>query len=380
MKKVVVVAPTYNEKGEIENLINKVFDQSKKLSNWEIYLLIVDSQSKDGTIEIIKKLQKKFPNHLHLFETEKEGLGKAYLKGFKYCEEKINPYLIIQIDADGQHDPNKIPEFIKKIEQGADFVVGTRYSKGGSIPANWGLHRKILSIGAHYVIKFGFMKLKVTEWTNGYRAIKFWLVKNAYDHLRNYSGYVFQVAFLDFAIKNNAVLDEIPIHFKERTSGISKINAFQYSFQTFLYVFNNSSFIKFVIVGFIGFAVDFSAAYLFINKLHVVKAPANMLSAEIAIVFNFFLNNFWSFKDKKIEGGIFSYLWKFITFNFVSSGSIIIQGAGLSLALRFLGDKNIHLSGTVSIGSWIIYKILIIALVIIPYSYILYNKFVWKKK
>ena len=63
----------------------------------------------------------------------------------KYCEEKISPYLIIQIDADGQHDPNKIPEFIKKIEQGADFVVGTRYSGGGSIPENWGLHRKILS-------------------------------------------------------------------------------------------------------------------------------------------------------------------------------------------------------------------------------------------
>jgi len=379
MKKVVVVAPTYNEKGEIENLINKVFEQSKKLSNWELYLLIVDSLSKDGTVEKVKKLQNKFPR-LHLLETEKEGLGKAYLKGFKYCEENINPYLIIQIDADGQHDPNKIPEFIKKIEQGADFVVGTRYSKGGSIPVNWGLHRKILSIGANSVIKFGFMKLKVTEWTNGYRAIKFWLIKNAYDHLKNYSGYVFQVAFLDFAIKNNAVLGEIPIHFKERTTGISKINAFQYSFQTLLYVLKNSSFIKFVIAGFIGFAVDFSFAYIFINKLHVAKAPANMYSAELAIFFNFLLNNFWSFKDKKIIGGFFAYLIKFITFNFVSSGSIIIQGVGLSLALKFIGDKNINVFGLISLSSWVIYKVLIIAFIIIPYSYILYNKVIWKKK
>jgi len=379
MKKFVVIASTYNEKGEIENLVYKVFEQQKKLLNWEIYLLIVDSFSKDGTIEIVKKLQKKFPK-LHLLETEKEGLGKAYLSGFKYCEEKINPYLIIQIDADGQHDPEKIPDFIKKIEQGADFVVGTRYSKGGSIPSNWGLHRKILSIGANSVVKFGFMKLKVTEWTNGYRAIKFWLVKKAYNHLANYSGYVFQVAFLDFAIKNNAVIDEIPIHFKERITGTSKINAFQYSFQTLLYVFKNSSFIKFVIVGLIGFAVDFSFAYLFINKLHIVKAPANMLSAEIAILSNFLLNNFWSFKDKKIAGGFFTYLIKFLTFNFVSSGSVIIQGAGLSLALRFFGDKNIHLFGVVNIGSWIIYKILIIAFIIIPYSYILYNRFIWKKK
>ena len=379
MKKVVVIAPTYNEKGEIDNLINKVFNLSEKLPNWEIHLLIVDSHSKDGTIEIIKKLQEKFIN-LHLLETEKEVLGKAYLKGFKYCEKNINPYLIIQIDADGQHDPDKIPEFIKKIEKGADFVVGTRYSKGGSIPSNWGLHRKILSIGANLVVKFGFMKLKVTEWTNGYRAIKFWLIKNAYDHLKNYSGYVFQVAFLDFAIKNNAVLDEIPIHFKERKTGISKINALQYSSQTFLYVFNNSSFIKFVAVGFMGFAVDFGFASIFINKFHIPKASANMFSAEIAIVFNFLMNNFWSFKEKKIQGGLFAYLVKFLTFNLVSSGSILIQGGGIYLALKFFGDKNIGFFGLFNIGSWIIYKILIIGFIIIPYSYILYNKIIWKKK
>ncbi|MDO9027353.1 MAG: glycosyltransferase [Candidatus Roizmanbacteria bacterium] len=368
MKKIVVIAPTYNEKGSIDNLINEVFKQSEKVPNWEIHLLIVDSHSKDGTIESVKKLQKNFTN-LHLLETEKEGLGKAYLKGFKYCEEKINPYLIIQIDADGQHDPNKIPDFLKKIEQGADFVVGTRYSKGGSIPANWGLHRKILSIGANSIIKFGFMKLKITEWTNGYRAIKFWLVKSAYDHLKNYSGYVFQVAFLDFAIKNNAVLEEIPIHFKERTTGISKINAFQYSFQTFLYVFNNSSFIKFVIVGLIGFAIDFGISYLMIERLHQAIWLATLLSTETAITSNFLINNFWSFAHKKIEGGPLSYIFNFLKFNLVSSGSIAIQTFGVSILVNVFGRKL-----------WYLYKILIIAFVIIPYSYILYNRVVWRNK
>lgn len=368
MKKVVVIAPTYNEKGEIENLVNKIFDQSKKLLNWEIYLLIVDSHSKDGTVKIIRKLQEKFPR-LHLLETEKEGLGKAYLKGFKYCEEKINPYLIIQIDADGQHDPDKIPEFIKKIEQGADFVVGTRYSKGGSIPSNWGLHRKILSIGANLIVKFGFMKLKVTEWTNGYRAVKFWLVKNAYDHLKNYSGYVFQVAFLDFAIKNNAVLGEIPIHFKERTTGISKINALQYSSQTFLYVFNNSSFIKYVIVGFAGFFVDFGISYIAIEKFHRPVWLGTILSGETAIICNFLLNNFWSFAHKKIKGGFGSFLWSFLKFNLISSGSVLIQIVLLQLLIVLLGKQF-----------WYIYKVIIIGFVIIPYSYILYNKVIWKTK
>lgn len=368
MKKVVIVAPTYNEKGAIENLVNKVFDQSKKLLNWEIYLLIVDSQSKDGTIEIVKRLQNKFPN-LYLLETEKEGLGKAYLRGFKYCEEKINPYLIIQIDADGQHDPNKIPEFIKKIEQGADFVVGTRYSKGGSIPENWGLNRKILSIGANFVIKFGFMKPKVTEWTNGYRAIKFWLVKNACDYLKNYSGYVFQVAFLDFAIKNNAVLGEIPIHFKERTTGVSKINAFQYSFQTFLYVFKNSSFIKYVVVGFTGFFIDFGISYIAIEKIHWTVWQGTILSGEIAIICNFFLNNFWSFAHKRIKGEFGSFLWSFLKFNLVTFGSVLIQIILLQLLVMLLGKQF-----------WYIYKVFVVGFIIIPYSYVLYNKFIWKKK
>ena len=339
MRKVVVIAPTYNEKGEIENLVNKVFNQSEKLLNWEIYLLIVDSHSKDGTIEVIKKLQKKFPN-LHLLETEKEGLGKAYLKGFKYCEEKINPYLIIQIDADGQHDPDKIPEFIMKIEEGANFVI-----------------------------KFGFMKLKVTEWTNGYRAIKFWLVRNAYNHLENYSGYVFQVAFLDFAIKNNAVLGEIPIHFKERTTGISKINALQYSFQTFLYVFNNSSFIKYVIVGFAGFFVDFEISYIAIEKFHRPVWLGTILSGETAIICNFLLNNFWSFAHKRIKGGLTSFLWSFFKFNLVTSGSVLIQIGLLQLLIMLLGKQF-----------WYIYKVFIIGFVIIPYSYILYNKVIWKNK
>ncbi len=368
MRKVVVIAPTFNEKGNVEKLVEQIFNQTKNVPNWEIHLLIVDSYSKDGTAEIVKKLQNRY-HHLHLLETEKEGLGKAYIRGYRYSEEKINPYLIIQIDGDGQHDPNKIPEFIKKIEQGADFVVGTRYSKGGSIPPNWGLHRKILSFCANIFIRFGFMKPKITEWTNGYRAVKFWLVKNSYEYLRNYSGYVFQVASLDFALRNNAILDEIPIHFKERTSGISKINAFQYSFQTFVYVFTHSSFIKFVIVGFIGFGIDFGISYLGIQKFHQAVWAITLMSTETAIISNFFMNNFWSFRHKKIEGGPLNFLSSFLKFNFVSSGSIAIQTIGMQILVGFFGRKL-----------WYLYKILIIAFIIIPYSYILYNKFIWKGK
>jgi dolichol-phosphate mannosyltransferase len=380
MKKALIILPTFNEAGTIKKLIEEILAQNQKTPNWEIEVLVNDSSSTDETAGIVKKLVEKNPKKIYLLETKKEGLGRAYNQAFSYAIENIKPFIIFQMDADFSHNPNDIPLFLREIEKGADMVVGARYIKGGSIPKNWGLHRKILSFVANWTIRLGFMKTNIHEWTNGYRATKIWLIKDSLNHIRNYSGYVFQIALMDYAIKKGAKIAEIPNNFVDRKYGKSKIFVSQYIFQILIYIISYSPFIKFVAVGFIGFAVDFSFAYLFINKFHISKAPANMLSAEIAIISNFLLNNFWSFKEKKIEGGIFSYLGKFITFNFVSSGSILIQGIGLSLALKFIGDRTIHLFGIANIGSWIIYKMLIIAFVIIPYSYILYNKFIWKKK
>ncbi len=379
MKKAVIVIPTYNEGGNIEKLLSGIFEQAKKITNWEIHVLVVDSKSKDNTASVVKGLAKNNP-HLHLIETEKEGLGKAYVNGFRYAIDRLNPYLLFEMDADLSHDPKNIPEFLKKIEKGADFVYGSRYIKGGSIPKDWGLHRKFFSVFGNLIFRLGFMKLKISDWTTGYRAIKTWVVKSAIDHAKNYSGYVFQIAILDKAINNGARIEEIPIHFKDRVAGTSKINFTQYISQNLFYILSHSSFVKFVIVGFIGFFIDFGFAYLFINQLNFPKAASNALSAEIAIISNFFLNNFWSFRYKKIEGGIFAYAKKFILFNVVSSGSIFIQWSGMTLALKFLGDTQISLTSVFNISSWIVYKVFIVAFLIIPYSYILYNKVIWRKK
>ena len=378
MKTAVVVIPTYNEKANIQPLIERVFAEQEKSANWDLHLLVVDSSSPDGTAEEVQKLQLTYPK-LHLLTTKKEGLGKAYIAGFTHAIETYQPYVLFEMDADLSHNPKYIPAFLQKIEKGADFVIGSRYIAGGSIPSNWGLHRKIFSTGANLFVRLGFMHLAVTDWTDGYRAIKVWVVKEALHHIKHYSGYVFQIAFLDYALGKSAHVAEVPVHFVDRTEGVSKINAFQYITQTVWYVLSHSSFIKFVITGFIGFGIDFGFAYAFINLFHIAKAVANMMSAEVAIVANFFINNFWSFSHKKITGGVFGYLKKFVMFNLVSSGSILIQGGGLALLLYFFGDRSLGM-GPVHLPSWILYKIVIIALVIIPYSYILYNKFIWKKK
>ncbi len=379
MKKAVIVIPTYNEQATISSLIKQIFDTVQQNTKWEIHILVVDSNSPDNTYQAVEKLIPHYPR-LHVLKTKKEGLGKAYIQGFKVAIEKLNPYVLFEMDADFSHNPKDIPAFIHQIENGADFVIGSRYIKGGSIPSDWGLHRKIFSIAANLFVRFGFMKLSVTDWTDGFRAIKVWVIKKAIHHVQNYSGYVFQVALLDFAITHHAHIREIPVNFIDRKEGVSKINSLQYIIQTIFYVCTHSSFIKFVLVGLFGFVVDFSFAYVFINALKIPKALSNMLSAEIAIVINFLINNFWSFRHKQITGGFVTYIKKFMLFNFVSLGSVLIQGIGLALSLKVFGDYVIHFSiMSLSIQSWILYKVCIIAFIIIPYSYVLYNKVVWKK-
>ncbi len=368
MRTAVIVVPTYNEAGNIELLTEKIFKAVEESRNWNVELLFVDSSSNDGTTEKIQNLQKS-SRKIHLLVTKKEGLGKAYVAGFEYATEKLNAYLIFEMDADLSHNPEDLPKFLKQIEQGADFVIGSRYIPGGSIPSNWGFHRKLFSRTANIFVKYGFMKRNITDWTDGYRAIKAWIVKSGMKHISKYSGYVFQIAFLDHAIKNNARITEVPVNFKDRSYGKSKINAPQYISQTVLYVLTHSPFIRFVIVGGAGFILDFIITYFFINKLHTAVWSATLVSTESAIISNFLLNNYWSFSHKKIGSSRLKFILSFLKFNLISSGSIAIQTIGMQICSYYFGREL-----------WYVYKIVIIFFIVIPYSYILYNKFIWKEK
>ncbi len=368
MRTAVVVIPTYNEAGNMNTVIDGVFQSTAGLANWNVEVLIVDSSSTDKTGEIVAEIQKK-NKKIHLLTTKKEGLGKAYIEGFKYAIDTLKAYLVFEMDADLSHDPKELPAFIKKVESGSDFVIGSRYIKGGSIPADWGFHRKIFSTLGNLIIRYGFMHLKITDWTDGYRAIKTWVVKDSMSHIRHYSGYVFQIALLDYAVKNNANISEIPINFKERKYGISKINALQYITQILFYVFTHSSFVKFVIVGLIGFVLDFGITHFLKISTGMALWTITLLSTESAIISNYLFNNFWSFAHKKIKHSKGSYFWNFIKFNLVSSGSIAIQTIGIYVITNMYGETY-----------WYIYKALIIFFIVIPYSYFFYNKFIWKEK
>lgn len=367
MKHAVIILPTYNESGSIQQLVESIFTQSAKISGWRLSVLIVDSTSPDGTAGIIQSLQKLHPD-LYLLMTGKHGLGKAYLDGFDYAIRKLQADVVFEMDADLSHDPHDISRFLTAVEDGADMVIGTRYSKGGSIPANWALHRKILSIAANLIVRLGFMNLRQSEWTNGYRAIRKWLVQKITPEMSNYTGYVFQVAFLDKAIQTGARVAEVPVHFVDRTEGVSKISTGQYIFQTLLYVFTHSSFIRFVFVGVMGAVIDFGLAYI-LKTVGLVILLANALSAETAIVSNYLMNNYWSFAHKRVKGGLPVQLLNLAKFNLISFGNILIQLVGIRIGIHIAGERY-----------WMLYKFVTITCVVIPYSYILYNKIIWKKK
>ena len=367
-ERAVIVLPTYNESGTIASVIEAVFEQAKKITKWDIHILVVDSASEDGTGEIVSKLKKDYRN-LHLLNTKKEGLGKAYIQGFREAIDNLKADVIFEMDADLSHDPKMLHKFLEHIDNGADFVIGSRYIKGGSIPQDWAFHRKLFSVLGNLIIRLGFMHLKITDLTSGYSGIRSWVVTSVLEKVDSYTGYVFQVAILDNAKKSGAKIAEVPIQFVDRTHGESKIDSVEYILQTLLYVFFESSFVKFVIVGGSGFIIDSIILYVLALQLHFPPWFAKLISAEAAIVSNFTLNNFWSFSHKQINSGKKSYLKGLIKFNIVSAGNIIIQMIGIQTLSWMFGKELI-----------LVYNVLIILFFVIPYSYVFYNKFIWKDK
>lgn len=368
MKKALIVLPTYNEKENVITLIPAIFDITKNIPGWDVEILVVEDNSPDGTADVVKDLQKDY-SKLHMIHGEKTGLGKAYQRGFAYGIKHIAPEIIFEMDSDWQHDPHIIPDFLKKIDAGADFVIGSRFIKGGSIPASWGLHRKIYSIGANIGMMIGFMKFSIHDWTSGFRAMRASFIEKTIHRYTPYDSYIFQIAILDNAVKEHLHIAEVPLNFGDRKIGVSKIPAFQYIFNIIFYVLQNSSFIRFAIVGFIGATIDFGGSFILHELLLFSIVISTICSGEMAFISNFLINNYWSFAHKKFSSKTYHFWKSFAKFHTVALGSIGIQTGLMYLATSMWNPRY-----------WYVYKTFIIGFVIIPYSYFMYNKVIWKSQ
>lgn len=214
-KKACVIIPTYNEKENIERITNAVLDQDERLS-----VLVVDDNSPDGTGQIADRMAEENARVMVLHREAKSGLGQAYIAGFKYTLEKGFDY-IFEMDADFSHDPKYLPDFLKTIEN-YDLVLGSRYIPGGGV-VNWPADRIMISkIGNIYARIITGMP--VADATGGFKCFRREVLEAIdFDEVRS-NGYSFQIEMSFRAYKKGFRIKEIPITFKDREDGTSKMS------------------------------------------------------------------------------------------------------------------------------------------------------------
>lgn len=220
--KTTIVLPTYNEKENIEEFLNAVLAEIKNIKDFDINILVVDDYSPDGTAKSVENIIKK-DKRVNLLMNNTRGLGKAYIAGFKYAIKNFDPDILIEMDSDFSHDVTKIKELLTEIKNGADFTIGSRYIKGGSIPDNWALIRKLNSKWGNIFAQIIAGLYTVKDCTSGFRAIKTSILKQIDLDNLNANGYSFQMNILFECAQKGAKLAEIPINFIDRTKGKSKL-------------------------------------------------------------------------------------------------------------------------------------------------------------
>ena len=216
MNDTLILLPTYNESDNIEPLIQKIFGVLP-----DARVLVVDDSSPDGTADIVRRMMKGDTRINLLQRARKEGLGRAYqaafLEGLKDPSNKI----FIMMDADFSHDPVYIPEMIRMAES-ADIVIGSRYCSGGSTEG-WTLWRRVLSAGANKYCRL-VSGMPIADATAGFVLIKADILRSANISSLGFSGYAFIMELKHHLWQRGARLAEVPILFKERREGESKIS------------------------------------------------------------------------------------------------------------------------------------------------------------
>ncbi|HSA31387.1 MAG TPA: polyprenol monophosphomannose synthase [Candidatus Omnitrophota bacterium] len=224
-----IIIPTYNEKENLEDLLKKIFALPINLK-----VLIVDDNSPDGTGDLAEKLARNERRISVLHRDVKQGLGKAYLAGFRYAVEHFSSDYIVGMDADLSHDPQYIPKFLEEIET-CDVVIGSRFYKGRISIINRPLSRLIFSCVAQAYVNF-FTWLSLGDTTSGFKCFKRAVIEALLKSAVLSDGYAFQIEVNYICKKLGFLVREIPVVFYDRCRGYSKIPAFHTVLEAILIV------------------------------------------------------------------------------------------------------------------------------------------------
>jgi dolichol-phosphate mannosyltransferase len=213
--KTLIIIPTYNEKDNLSPLLKEIFSYAP-----ETDILIVDDHSPDGTGELADEIHKQNAQVNVLHRPDKQGLGTAYIAGFKYAIDHGYD-AAFEMDADFSHDPRYLPDFLKAIED-ADLVIGSRYIPGGDTP-NWSLLRRFISGGGNIFARF-MLGIPVHDCTAGYRCYRRKVLEDIDLDTVQSQGYAFQIELVYRVMRHGFKIEETPIVFMDRRVGKSKMS------------------------------------------------------------------------------------------------------------------------------------------------------------
>ena len=217
MSKNLVIIPTFNEKENVEKMVLKVFSLKTTF-----HVLVVEDNSPDGTADIVKSLQKKYPDQLHIHERKgKLGLGTAYIAGFKWALQKDYDY-IFEMDCDFSHNPDDLEKLYEAATKGADVAIGSRYISGINV-VNWPLGRVLMSYFASMYVRI-VTGMKIMDTTAGFKCYRRKVLETINFEGIKLIGYGFQIEMKFTAHKFGFNIVEVPIVFTDRIEGTSKMS------------------------------------------------------------------------------------------------------------------------------------------------------------
>jgi dolichol-phosphate mannosyltransferase len=209
-----VCLPTYNERENLEKMI-------RSLQPYGVAVLVIDDNSPDGTGEIADRLAAELPNVSVLHRERKEGLGPAYLAGFRRALAEGAEF-ILEMDCDFSHEPKDVPRLVAACEHGADLALGSRYVPGGGT-ANWGVVRRLISWGGSFYARV-ILGVRIRDLTGGFKCYRRAVLETIELDAVHSKGYAFQIETTYRTLEKGFRVVEIPIRFADRTEGQSKMS------------------------------------------------------------------------------------------------------------------------------------------------------------
>jgi dolichol-phosphate mannosyltransferase len=386
--KITVIIPTFNEEENLKILLPALESVFDTIPRYDFSILVVDGASKDNTILVVKNFQIRNKNVYLLEEEKKSGLGSAYIKGFNYAMSVLKSDFVVEMDADLQHDPSDLSKLVSQIEHGYDLVIGSRYIKGGSVPASWSLNRKFISKYGSLFTAIVLRIFSIKDFSSGFKLtrVKGFLDSLDFSKLRS-KGFAYKFDMLIKLFEMKARIKEVPIHFGLRDRGTSKMekNNLRDSLRVVLSfaVDRNKNFIKFVVVGFGGLFVDlllFNILWVILQPYYQVfdshfyfwyfsiLDPASFFSGLVAMIFTYTMNNFWSFRERK-RTDLKKLVGIFVVYALFSSVPIVFRSSLVSYIVDLMGNNFLirNFGFMIGVGFGIIW------------NYTIYSKVIWKK-